>query len=100
MNNFLTTHIVLFNVTICNSVIGLSIFNSPWPILVVCNLGSLMAIAAYIVSLYHMQDPHYNGPPDTDRILGENHVAWHGLDLFQDFSFYNFCMPQLPASVS
>lgn len=58
-----------------------------------------MAIAACALYLIHMQDPHYNGLPDTSRILGENHVAWHGLDLFQDASFYNFCIPQLPPSV-
>ena len=46
---------------------------------------------------FRLQDPHYHGPSDSNRILSENYVAWHGLDLFLDTSFYNFCIPQLPS---
>lgn len=29
-------------------------------------------------------------------VLEEGHVTWHSQELFQDDSFYNLCLPQLP----
>ena len=50
------------------------------------------------VDLHVMQDPHYHGGLDVDRTIRDGHVDWHGIDLFQNSSFYNFCLPQLPSS--
>ena len=39
------------------------------------------------------QDPHYVGEDDVTHILEKEGLKWHNVKLFEDSSFYNFCLP-------
>ena len=43
--------------------------------------------------LLHAQDPHYVGPSDKACVIASGFIKWHGPELFQTSSFYNFCLP-------
>lgn len=45
-----------------------------------------------------MELPDGGGGFNEDRVLlRDGGVQWHGIDLFQTASFYNFCLPQTPS---
>ncbi|XP_064403694.1 ufm1-specific protease 2-like isoform X2 [Halichondria panicea] len=43
--------------------------------------------------LFLIADPHYVGPSDKDIVIASGFIKWHGPELFQTSSFYNFCLP-------
>lgn len=44
--------------------------------------------------LFLIADPHYIGPSDQPSVISTGFIKWHGQELFQTSSFYNFCLPQ------